>query len=82
MNMLDFGAFQEKMHIPSRAKFILHILFGEFQVPVPSWNLVPHGLEHGYPPNFEKEHARIISSQPLLNENDHEMSSVDACKRS
>ena len=30
-NMFDFGAFQEKMHMPSRAKFIFHILFGAFQ---------------------------------------------------
>ena len=31
LGMFDFGAFQEKMHIPSPAKFILHILFGAFQ---------------------------------------------------
>ena len=25
------GAFQKQMHMPSRAKYILHILFGTFQ---------------------------------------------------
>ena len=30
MNKSDFGAFQGKMHMPSRAKFILHILFRAF----------------------------------------------------
>ena len=45
MYMLDFGAFQEKMHVSSGAKFVLHILFGPFQVPVPSRNLVVYGLE-------------------------------------
>ena len=45
MYMLDFGAFQEKMHVSSGAKFVLHILFGPLQVPVPSRNLVAYGLE-------------------------------------
>ena len=30
LNMFDFGAFQKQM--PSRAKYLLHILFGAFQV--------------------------------------------------
>ena len=29
--MFDFGAFQEKLHMLSRAKYLLHILFGAFQ---------------------------------------------------
>ena len=31
MNMFDFGAFQEKMLIPSRAKYTPRILFGSYQ---------------------------------------------------
>ena len=31
MNIFDFGAFQKQMHMPSRAKYLLHILFGAFQ---------------------------------------------------
>ena len=30
--MFDFGAFQKEMYMPSRAKYLLHILFGAFQV--------------------------------------------------
>ena len=32
MNRFDFGAFQNFLHMPSRAKYILHILLGPFQV--------------------------------------------------
>ena len=31
MNMFDFGVFQEKLHMPSRAQYLLHILFGALQ---------------------------------------------------
>ena len=30
MNMFDFGAFQEKLHMLSREKYLLHMLFGAF----------------------------------------------------
>ena len=33
MNMFDFWAFQKQMHMPSRAKYILRILFGAFEMP-------------------------------------------------
>ena len=32
MARFDSGAFQKQMHMPSRAKYFLHILFGAFQV--------------------------------------------------
>ena len=31
MNMFDFGAFQEKLHMLSRAKYLFQRLFGAFQ---------------------------------------------------
>ena len=31
MNMFDFGAFQEKLHMLSREKYLLQKLFGAFQ---------------------------------------------------
>ena len=31
LNMFDFGAFQEKLHMSSRAKYLLFILVGAFQ---------------------------------------------------
>ena len=30
MKVFDFGAFQNKMHMASREKYIFHILFGAF----------------------------------------------------
>ena len=33
MNMFDFGAFQKQMYMPSREKYLLHILSEAFQVP-------------------------------------------------
>ena len=30
MKVSDFGAFQNKMHMASREKYIFHILFGAF----------------------------------------------------
>ena len=30
LKLFDFGAFQEKLHMPSRAKYLLHKLFGAF----------------------------------------------------
>ena len=32
IEIFDFEVFQKKMHMPSRGKYILHILFGAFQV--------------------------------------------------
>ena len=32
LKLFDFGPFQKKMHMPSRGKYILHILFGAFHV--------------------------------------------------
>ena len=31
LKLFDFGAFQEKLHMPSRAKYLLRKLFGAFQ---------------------------------------------------
>ena len=31
LKLFDFGAFQEKLHMPSRAKYLLHKLFGALQ---------------------------------------------------
>ena len=33
LKLLDFGAFQKFMQMPSRGKYLLHILFEAFQVP-------------------------------------------------
>ena len=30
--MFDFGAFQNKMHMPSRETYIFHVLFGTFHI--------------------------------------------------
>ena len=43
--MFDFGAFQEKIHMPSRAKYILHILFGAFQETL---RILPAQFVEGY----------------------------------
>ena len=32
MKVFDFGAFQIKMHMASREKYIFHMLFGEFHI--------------------------------------------------
>ena len=37
VKMLDFGAFQKFMQMPSREKYLLRILFGAFQVPSRIW---------------------------------------------
>ena len=33
LKLFDFGVFQKFIQMPSRAKYLLHILFGAFQVP-------------------------------------------------
>ena len=38
LKLFDFGAFQKFMQMPSREKYLLHILFGAFQVPSRSRN--------------------------------------------
>ena len=33
LKLFDFGVFQNFLQMPSRAKYLLHILFGAFQLP-------------------------------------------------
>ena len=33
LKVFDFGPFQEKMHMPSREKYILHVFLGHFKEP-------------------------------------------------
>ena len=42
----DFGAFQKQMHMPSRAKYLLHILFGAFQETSRMVTLVKNHKSH------------------------------------
>ena len=48
MNMFHFGAFQEKMHMLSRAKYLLQRLFGAFQ-DTPRNRLKNHTVSGDFP---------------------------------
>ena len=55
--MFDFGAFQEKLHMLSRAKYLLRRLFGAFQDTPRSMKIRVHGVaENG---SFESYQGSI-----------------------